>query len=133
MLNKILLGIIVLSFVSCASLKTHKNFDTLIFGQGGGITGEVTGFEITKNTELYSYSRTVHGKVDKKYKLHLSRKNLQEIDQKIELSKALTYSFQEADNFYYFIEIQKGPKKNYISWGGNKSPAKEIKELYDYL
>lgn len=123
----------LLSIISCGSLRQQDRFEFIGYGQGGGISGEVKGFEINADGQIHSTSKMVNGEVEKKEIRKLSKKELREIAKKIDQSKALTYNYKELDNYYYYLEIHKGAQKNYITWGGNKTPSKGIRELYDYL
>jgi uncharacterized protein (DUF2164 family) len=132
-MNKLFLLFGLMALVSCSTMRKNNSYDYISYGQGGGISGEVKGFEINNGSELYSVTKKVNGEAEKKLIRSLTQKEQRTISKKIKSAQALDYIYKELDNYYYYLEVQKAPLKNYITWGGNKSPSKSIRELYDYL
>ncbi len=106
--------------VSCSSSKSVFNpqtskMDFMTFGTGGGFTGQVTKYYLTKNGTLYTQIGDITEKVGT-----ISKSSCAQIYANYTLLGLDTLSLNEPGNKYYFIELSSKNVKNAIKWG--KSP-----------
>ena len=120
--------------VSCKTQhKTPYDYkgQQIIFGQGGGFTGQVTEYTLLENGQLFAGTNQ-EGFVDELKSLD---KNL--VKQIFGTCKDLGFDTLALDNpgnqYYYFI-TKEGDKTNKIQWGaGEKDLPKELNILFGNL
>ena len=127
------MGIIAL-FFSCRSGKeTPDSYARrqLIFGTGGGFTGQVEQYILLENGHLFSQNILTReftglGKISKK----TCKKFFKEADT---LGIAST-SFTNPGNKYYFLEMKDSSHQNRITWGDQNTPIDpSFSKLYQHL
>lgn len=114
----------VIFFCACSSGKNvaTSSTESIEFGSGGGITGEVTKHVLLKNGNLTFNSETI--KVEKK--------EISEIFSQAEKLKNI--KLKDPRNFYYYLDIKSNDSSNRIVWGAETIDLKpEIKTLYENL
>jgi hypothetical protein len=120
---------------TCDHKSTQTDVVQIAFGSGGGVTGFVKRYELSKSGKLtLSEGRILASKEGKLLKM-LSKKEMREISKKLELLKPQEIKFNQPGNMSYFLEVVKSDNtKNEIMWGGSEQavPAK-VKEFYDFL
>jgi len=120
--------------ISCHPINTNTSNNlpaTLVFGQGGGVTGKYTEFTLVSDGNLYRNDLQSGEKVFlKKIKKDKSRWFF--ID--AENLGLLTLNFNQPFNINYYITFIKGVKQNKVNWGDAKNPPPAgVKELWDKL
>lgn len=103
----------------------------LIFGEGGGFTGEVSTYILLDNGRLFKQV----GK-DKQYELlqKVPGKMYKSVFQKVREMELMQKEFDHPGNLYKFIEIQEGAEKHTITWGDpNHEVDSSIGDLYQTL
>jgi len=131
---QIFIALILLMCVSCKTQhKTPYDFEgqQIIFGQGGGFTGQVVEYTLLENGQLFTGTNQ-EGFVDELSKL--DKKLVKQI-----FSMCKKYGFEDlkidnpANQYYYFI-TKDGEKMNKVLWGvGDKEVPKELKILFGNL
>lgn len=128
---------IALVFLSCVSCKTqHKtpyDYDgqQIIFGQGGGFSGQVVEYTLLENGQLFAGTNQ-EGFVDE-----LKSLDKNQVKQIFGMCKKYGFESLELDNpgnqYYYFI-TKEGDKKNKIQWAtGEKELPEELRILFGNL
>ncbi len=121
---KILSIILLLILSSCFTNK--KIIDTsiseIVFGNGGGFTGEIIAYKLTIQGEVFYKGKQVN-KIDKKSTLEIFK-------QAKELNNL---KYNEPENTYSFIEILSNDYKNKIVWNTNSNVDEKIIKLYTNL
>ncbi len=125
-LRNIIIGLSVIMLCSCVAGRSlaKSDIDELLFGFGGGFTGNVTTYSLKKDGSIYK------GDVFLK---KISKKELSDIFAK---SKILAdYQYNNPSNMYLFLVIKsKSNKENKIVWGmENKDVDNKVTVLYDDL
>ena len=116
--------------IACSSQPQHslsRQEESLVFGRGGGVSGEVQSHILTNNGQLYAtsslFTDTVH-LTD--VEPETARRLFEQVDS-LELSKLI---FQHPGNRYYFIRYQ----QQKVVWGDHDNPPPlVIQRLYDSL
>lgn len=130
----------ILCFILSLGLGCKTTVDTpigykdssLIFGNGGGITGAVTSYTLLANGQIFK-SQT---KMKDQWQQHatISKKTAQQL---IDKSLALEINLLEHNhpgNTYKFIQTNIDGKENYICWGDKQSPIETtVKDFYFQL
>lgn len=130
----LLLSLFALFFFSCKSQTyTLENLpeDVLVFGSGGGISGEVRIYTLLENGQVfYSSSLTKeHTEMER-----LTKKEAASYYEKLEALKLSEVNFDHPGNLYYFIEDVKGDESHRITWGSNDHEiSEEYKTFYKEL
>ncbi|MBT8231057.1 MAG: hypothetical protein HKN51_04755 [Saprospiraceae bacterium] len=119
---------------SCKSTQfTPYNFEgvQLIFGQGGGFTGQVNEFTLLENGQLFAGTNQ-EGFVDELKPLDKNQSK-----QIFNISRDLGIEAIELDdpgNQYFYIIVKDGEKKNKLQWGANRQTMpNELKILFENL
>ncbi len=122
-----------LIFGACSSQEglTQYNDTQIIFGNGGGYSGQEMQYTLSNdgNITLYDNITKQTTEVQK-----LKKKQTKKVFDDIENMVQLTDNINNPGNMYYFIKQVKGNREHKIVWGGNntKVPA-EVQEFYNLL
>ncbi len=132
-IKAIFLTFILVNIISCHtsksvfSLQTSKK-DILIFGSGGGFTGQVTKYYLTKDGKIYLQNAEVAekaGNISKSVSAQIFANYIMLNLDKLELN--------EPGNKYYFIELTTPNKKTAIKWGKSPLENSNIDTYYKVL
>jgi len=134
MRNILVLSLFLIVLVSCKSQQYTINDlpnTQLIFGSGGGISGEITTYILLENGQVfYKNSLTKENKELES----LSKKDAASCFQKMEVLKLSEMNFDHPGNRYYFLEEVNGDDKHRVTWGANDHEiSEECKTLYKEL
>jgi len=128
------LSLFLVSFFSCKSQRYTLNDlpDTqLIFGSGGGITGEINTYTLLENGQLF-YNNSL-SKESKEIE-SLSKKEAAVCFQKMKGLQLSQMNFNHPGNMYYFLEEVKGDERHSVIWGSNEhNISEECKAFYKEL
>lgn len=103
----------------------------LIFGRGGGISGEVTTYTVLENGQVFYHNSLTN--VYKEIK-SLPKKEATSCFSKMKGLQLSEMNFDHPGNLYYFLEEVKGEEKHRITWGSNDHEiSEECKEFYKEL
>lgn len=89
----------------------------LVFGRGGGFTGEVVTYTLLENGQLFK-----HSSLTKEYKemTKINKKTAKTYFKTISDLKLADQSINQPGNMYYFIEEVEAETKNRVTWGSNE-------------
>lgn len=126
-----LIVLVLLLFVFINSCVTDKivqqtGVQEIVFGSGGGFTGNETTYTLNPNGELNENNKT----------LGLSKKLTKETTSHIFIlaQELKNYSFNNPDNLYSLIEVKTKDGSNRIVWGfGSTTVSKKVTDLFDQL
>ncbi len=98
------------------------------FGSGGGFTGRVSKYFLTKKGDIYSNEGDAVTKIGSAPKAMTAQifSNYQKMD-------LANLKLNEPGNKYYFVEMNLGDHKNSIKWGSNPLSNKTIETYYTIL
>lgn len=88
----------------------------LIFGRGGGITGEVNTYTLLENGQLFHNNSLT---ADYKELNSIDKKQAKSAFEKMATLKLSEIDFNHPGNMYYFIEEVDGDKKHRVTWGAH--------------
>ncbi len=134
--NHIALIVIVciMGLGACHPIRTNtsnNNPATLVFGQGGGVTGKYLEYTLVSDGTFYRNDL----ESGKKIFLRKIRKDDSRwffVD--AEAMKLLTMEFNCVYNINYYIIYIKGTRSNKVNWGNSATPPPEgVKSLWDRL
>lgn len=132
MYKKILQILLIISFLSCSTSKeTTNTLQSIKFGNGGGITGQVTEYTINESGCVFlSASPT-----DESNKIGcFSSSEMKDIHKNLEETDLSSINLNEPGNIYYFIELIYDKNSHKIVWGkNNQAPPQPVKDTYKYL
>lgn len=103
----------------------------LIFGRGGGISGEVNTYTLLENGQVfYNNSLTKENSEIKS----IRRKEAVLCFQKMDSLKLSEMNFDHPGNMYYFLEEVNGEERYRVTWGSNDHEvSSECKDFYKEL
>jgi len=105
---------------------------TLIFGQGGGVTGKYTEYILGSDRKLFSYYNSETGK--KVLLKKISKKLCRSFFTDAENLGLLKMDFNHPYNINYYIIYHKGTDENKVNWCDARNPPPEgVKELWERL
>ncbi|MDZ4757622.1 MAG: hypothetical protein SGJ10_05725 [Bacteroidota bacterium] len=123
--------IVTVLFTTCKTGKLDGPERVIRFGNGGGITGKVTGFKISSLGTLYA--ETLNNTTSP-LKMKLRKKTLQEIFDLADSIQKNVPDFSNPGNMYYFISFGNNAETPNYTWGQNEfTVPSSIKRLYDIL
>jgi len=94
----------------------------LVFGSGGGISGEVKTYILLENGQVfYNNSLTDTNEEIKS----LSKKEATLCFKKMDSLKLEEMNFDHPGNMYYFVEEVKGEERHRVTWGSNDHEVSE--------
>lgn len=103
----------------------------LIFGSGGGISGEVTTYTLLENGQLFYNNSLTKENTEIK---SLTKKEATSCFQKMEGLQLSQMNFDHPGNLYYFLEEVNGDEKNRVTWGSTDHDiSEECKTFYKEL
>lgn len=105
--------------------------EQLVFGNGGGITGEVSTYTLLENGQVfYNNSLTKeHTEMES-----LAKKVAKSSFKKLEALKLFEVNFDHPGNMYYFLEEIKGDSIHRVTWGSSEHEISEAcKAFYKEL
>lgn len=118
----------------CHSIRsnTSKNYPaTLIFGQGGGVSGKYMEYSLVIDRSLYQnkiqsgeriFIKKISKHENRDFFIYAERLGLLKID------------FNIPCNINYYIIYRKGVREKKVNWGNaNKPPPEGVKELWERL
>ena len=104
---------------------------TLIFGQGGGVTGKYMEYALLIDGTLYRVD-TQSG--ERTFLRKLNKKDTRAFFVDAEMLNIMKMDFNHPYNINYYIVYQKGVYSKKVNWGdANDPPPEGIKELWDRL
>lgn len=104
---------------------------TLVFGQGGGITGKYTEYALVVDGTLYSVDPATGARVRVK---SIGRRELRRFFIDAESLGLLSLQFNHPFNMNYYIVFIKGTKQNKVNWGDPRLPPPAgVKDFWDRL
>ncbi|QHT71160.1 hypothetical protein GXP67_33160 [Rhodocytophaga rosea] len=131
-----LLSLFIIYLSSCRShqLTSQADADTgrqVIFGSGGGFSGQVIEYTLLENGQL---SRTNSLSKEKIILKALPKKEAQSYFEQAEQLHLGTMNFKHPGNLYYFIRLKKGEKAEEVLWGNTDHPVPaQVRALYESL
>lgn len=130
----LILSSFLVSFVSCKSQQYTLDElpeTQLIFGSGGGVTGEVSTYTILENGQVfYTNSFTK----EKKEMKSIRKKEVTACYEKMQALQLSNMDFDHPGNRYYFLEEVNGDERHRVTWGSADYEFSEAcKELYEEL
>ena len=130
----LLLSLFTFFLFSCKSQTyTLDNLpeNLLIFGSGGGITGEVNTYTLLENGQVF-YSNSITKESAEMERL--TKREAASCFKKMEDLKLSEMSFDHPGNLYYFLEEVRGDEKYRVTWGSNDHEiSEECKTFYKEL
>lgn len=131
-LNSILVLLLLLIMVTCRSgqvdLETYVG-KQLSFGNGGGVTGQVTRYILLENGQLFSYNSLT--KANKNLK-KLPRRKVRQLF--AQADSLIGQPFSQPGNRYRFIEVKTPSATSRVTWdGAGESPPAGIEAFYQTL
>lgn len=130
----LLLSLFLVSFFSCKSqLYTIDDLPEtqLIFGRGGGISGEVTTYTVLENGQVFYHNSFTKENAEIK---SLTKKEATSCFQKMDTLQLSEMNFDHPGNVYYFLEEVHGEEKHRVTWGSNDHEIPEkCKTFYKEL
>ncbi|MBU3659503.1 MAG: hypothetical protein FGM14_06525 [Flavobacteriales bacterium] len=117
--------LLIVTLYSCTTSKdiVKTEIIEIVFGSGGGFTGEINSYKLTANGKIYNKESEL-----KKIKL---KKTLTLFNQ---ADKIKNLNFNEPGNMYSFIEIITKDNTNKIVWSlGSSNVDKKVIELHKNL
>ena len=125
--------IMVFTIVGCSSqngLAKYENTE-IVFGSGGGYSGQVIEYRINTDRELTSTnSLTKETKTIGK----LSKKETKALYDELSELKLPLIDYNKPGNMSYFVKQSKGNKESKVVWGDiSEDIPKDVKAYYDLL
>lgn len=135
-MNLKIILILLLSILTIVSCKTNqKMFDPdttqeeyVAFGSGGGFTGRVSKYYLTKKGDIYTKDGETMSKIGSTTKAMVAQ-----IFSNYQNTKMANLKLNEPGNKYYFIEMNLSDHKNNIKWGMNPLTDKTIETYHAIL
>jgi len=126
------LFLIILSSCKSQQYTLDELPDTqLIFGRGGGISGEVNTYTLLENGQVFHTNSLTKESEEIK---SLSKKEAATCFQKMDSLKLSEMDFDHPGNLYYFLEEVNGEERNRVTWGSNEHDiSEECKTFYKEL
>ncbi|MFK7810854.1 MAG: hypothetical protein AB8B59_00070 [Maribacter sp.] len=130
----LIISLFLIALSSCKS--QHYTIDDLpetqlIFGRGGGVTGEVTTYTLLENGQLFYHNSLTKENTEMK---SLSKKEATSCFQKMDSLKLSEMNFNYPGNLYYFLEEVNGDEKYRVTWGSTDHEiSEECQEFYKEL
>jgi len=116
-------------FITSGSKKI--NYTKILFGKGGGFTGQYDEYFLSKNGNIYQKDKAT--KTFTKIK-SLTGKETKAVFKEIDDNKLFELGFNYPYNMSCYIEIVKDSTSNRIVWGNAKNPPPAVvTEFYDKL
>jgi hypothetical protein len=124
---------IMISIASCTT--NQKMFDPgntqeeyVAFGTGGGFTGRVSKYYLTKKGDIYTKDGDTLSKIGS-----TSKTMVAQIFSNYQNTKLSGLKLNEPGNKYYFVEMNLADHKNIIKWGMNPLSDKTIETYHAIL
>jgi len=103
----------------------------LIFGRGGGASGEVATYTVLENGQVFYNNSLTKENAEIK---SLSKKETTSCFQKMDALRLSEMNFDHPGNLYYFLEEVNGEGRHRVTWGSNDHEVlEECKTLYKEL
>lgn len=113
-----------------AQISTQDSLQ-LVFGRGGGITGEETGYVLLGNGHLLEVSRLLQ---DTTELATIDASTTQRMFDALETLDMAQLDFQHPGNLYYFIRQKQVGTTMQVVWGDpSYTPPAAVKQFYDTL
>ncbi len=125
--RKCLIVIFLAIFIPLISFS--QKVDSVVVGKGGGITGNITVFKVTKNTAAKG-----SGLTDISYSagVQIKKKEFRKIQSKAQQIYKTTDAFAQPSNMYKFLVIYCGGNSRKYTWGDKTFIVPEkIENLYN--
>ncbi len=104
---------------------------TLVFGQGGGVTGKYTEFALVSDGTLYSCEPKTGQRTKVK---KIARRELRRFFSDAESLGLLSLQFNNPHNMNHYLIFSKGTRSNKVNWGDAKNPPPAaVKDLWERL
>lgn len=130
----IFLCLAMVTTIACKAKKFTKSAlppEQLIFGSGGGFTGEVQTYILLENGQLFYTSSLTKDTTEQTAVKSKEAKKLFNQAAAIDLN---TNGFKQPGNMYYFLREKKGDKIYSATWGKDAFiPPANITDLYKSL
>ena len=120
--------------IGCKSQKyTYEELpqEQIVFGQGGGMAGEIKTYTLLQNGQLFVHNSVTKTSEELK---SLTSERAQEFFTELDGLSAKTVSFDHPGNRYYFVGRKMEVGEYRTVWGSeNHSAPVQIKDLYKAL
>lgn len=130
----LLMSLVYCGLFSCKSQQfTPYDFEgrQIIFGQGGGFSGQVTEYTLLENGQLFAGTNK-EGFVDELKSV--DKKVVKQIFSSSSDNGYDTISFDKPGNQYFYINFKKGDHTNLVQWApGEQGISKELKIFFGNL
>jgi hypothetical protein len=126
-------ALIILIMCGCHPLVQSQanSTATLIFGQGGGITGKYTEYSLVVDRNIYSNDLST-GK--KTWLKKINKKDCRDLFIEAESLRLMKMDFNHPYNINYYIIYRKGTAEKKVNWGDARTPPPAgVKEFWDKL
>jgi hypothetical protein len=124
----------VTDFASCRSQQKSVGTYTsrqLIFGSGGGFSGQVIEYILQENGQL---SRSNSLSEENKVLGTLPQKEVQRYFEQAQQLKLSALNFKHPGNMYYFIRLKEGENVQEVVWGdADHQVPTQVQDLYQTL
>lgn len=129
-----LFPLMFLFFFCCKSTQyTPADFPEkrVIFGSGGGFTGDVTEFTLLENGQIFKRKGMSEHYEEMKA---ISKKEAKKVFKEMKRLEIDTIQHDKPGNFYHYVHIKKDSLDHVITWGGvNPAIPDKLKVFYDTL
>jgi hypothetical protein len=104
---------------------------TLVFGQGGGVTGKYLEYSLVIDGTIYRHDVE---KSQKTFYGTITHKDCRVFFAEAERLHLFKMDFNHPHNINYYIIYKKGVSENKVNWGNSQMPPPEgVQELWDKL
>lgn len=124
------IAFVVLPMACHAPRYTAQTFpaEQLMFGNGGGFSGEETTYTLLPNGQLFQSSGFTEAQEE------LEPVPKKEATRCFEQAHAVAHTpFNHPGNRYHFITYKTSSQENRIVWGGTEAPPAQVTALYNAL
>lgn len=125
--------LLTIFLMGCSSQNQLSQYEgtEIVFGNGGGVSGQVTEFTLNTAGQIVLKER-IGSQI--KSVADLKKSTTKKIYSQLSDINFSNINFNHPGNLYYFIREVKGDKTHEIVWGSpSQQVPSSIKEFYDYL
>lgn len=123
--------VIIFLAILAPALSFAQKVDSLVFGSGGGLTGQVTAYRITKSAIEKGKGLT---SISYSTKEKFSKRKFKKLQSEASVIYTNTEAFSHPGNTYRFLEIHCSRSSKKFVWGASDFIVpNNVKEFYDKL
>lgn len=130
----LILSLFLVTLFSCKSQQYTSNDlpdNQLVFGRGGGISGEINTYTLLENGQFFYNNSFTKENAEIK---SLTKKEATSYFQKMAVLQLSEMNFNHPGNLYYFLEEVNGGERHRVTWGSNDHTISEkCKAFYKEL